>query len=180
MTSPEPLEIDYKVLINDDMSAHNTLIHTSRWYFYKLGHMKSTQHSPALFEELAKRVKNLSDLQLFSLRRLTYHDFLNKEVLEVSVLVDGTESWKYKESINPKKSGTYWTDERLKDLKDFPTTSRPFIGDRKFEIGPGIFTLGSFFVFSTALAVCLLLLVFKFLLALYRGPGEAGATNFFS
>lgn len=165
----EPLLIDYHDLINNDMEAHDTLTHISRWYFHKLKELGRTKHDPELFRELAKQVSQLSSFQLYQLSTLEYDEYPQNVLLEVSVLVDGTESWRYKHCRDWQASGTYWTDQRLKHTPRFPRNeSRPKIGVSDFGLpGP---TERTIIVVLVTVAVLLLAVIWQ----LWRvwGSGE--------
>lgn len=152
----DPLKIDVKELLkNEDVDAHFVLSHVAPWYFHQLGELKKTEHDLELFQSLVYRLKFLTDHQLGALSGLEVLHYPNSHLFEVSVLLDGTESWRYEQHKH--SGGVHWIDQRLKDLpkKTHADRHHPRVADPDFEInqGPGYLSLVGMVIVSVVLVV---------------------------
>lgn len=131
----EPLVIDISELRKyNDIDARNMLSKVGRWYFHQLGELKKTKHDLALFQQLVYRFKFISAIQERHMNAVNLEKYPNRHLFEISVLLDGTETWRYVDEGT--HGGIHFTDQRLVNEPQIPYHARqyPRIGDTDFEI----------------------------------------------
>ncbi|KAG5368463.1 hypothetical protein CJU90_0665 [Yarrowia sp. C11] len=143
----EPLEIDISELRKyNDIDARSMLNKVARWYFYQLGELQSTKHDLQLFQQLVYRFKFVSASQERDMNLVNLEKYANRHLFEISVLLDGTETWRYVDEGT--SGGIHFKDQRLvnEPVLSYYARQYPRIGDTDFEIPNQSFPYGSFAV----------------------------------